>query len=177
VLSVGHEPHPSATQPCPTFGISKAEPEFFQPAISRIHIGHEQTYGPNDLPVSLSTERSTCRDSSQGACQDAAEIGLYFLTVNAEEQADDVLGAVCASGAGQQFFRAGWQACLIVHAQRYGNVRAHTQGVAMYTLTEIIPGWSGASATDSELRAFHLRCAGWPERVVLRQGSTVTGDP
>ena len=91
IISVAHVSHSSATQSCPPFGILQVDSEFFQPAIRRIHVGHKQTHGPNDLSVPLSTERATCRDPSQGACQNSPEIGLDFLAVNREKQADYVL--------------------------------------------------------------------------------------
>ena len=157
---------PSATQSRPALSIPQAELEFFQPAICRINFGHEKTYGPNDFPVSLTTKRPTRRNASQGACQHLPEIRLDLVAIDGEEQAEDVLRTICARGAGQQFFRARWQACVIVHALCHGNVRAHTQIAAPYAFTIYTRLRSGVSATDSEPGARRPRCAGWPERVV-----------
>jgi hypothetical protein len=75
----------SAAQSSPTLSVTQPQVEFLQAPILGLHVGYETPHGLNNFSVSLSTQRSTCRHTSQGSCQDAPQVLFNLVTLDGEE--------------------------------------------------------------------------------------------
>jgi len=74
-----------AAHSCSTLGVAQPQIEFFQATVARFQVGHQMAHGLNNLSVAISKERPTCRNTSQGACQHAAQVVLDLVSLNREK--------------------------------------------------------------------------------------------